>query len=90
MALEALCGETRRPVRSENRFLFGEEEEALDEGAQEYITSFPNAVDPMKILAPPFVSFYRENTRSLLKWDAITPLKFCKVCHTRIDKSCRL
>jgi len=54
MALEALCGETRRPVRSENRFLFGEEEEALDEGAQEYITSFPNAVDPMKILAPPF------------------------------------
>merc|ERR1712179_50817 len=40
--------------RSENRFLFGEEEEVLDEGAQEYITSFPNAVDPMKILAPPF------------------------------------
>merc|ERR1712083_544860 len=23
-------------------------------GAQEYITAFPNAVDPMKILAPPF------------------------------------
>jgi len=54
MALEALCGETRRPVRSGNRFLFGEEDEILEDGAQEYITSFPNAVDPMKILAPPF------------------------------------
>ena len=50
MALEALCGETRRPVRS----LFGEKDESLEEDAQEYISSFPNAVDPMKILAPPF------------------------------------
>jgi len=50
MALEVLCGETRRPVRS----LFGEKDESLEEDAQEYISSFPNAVDPMKILAPPF------------------------------------
>jgi len=49
-ALEALCGETRRPIRS----WFGEKDESLEEDAQEYISSFPNAVDPMKILAPPF------------------------------------
>lgn len=57
MALEALCGESRRNRRLANDGLFGEESERFDEGNEEYLTSFPNAVDPMKILAPPFVSF---------------------------------
>lgn len=53
MALEELCGQSRRTMRSENRLLYGDEEERFEEG-EEYLTSFPNAVDPMKILAPPF------------------------------------
>jgi len=54
MALEALCGETRRSFRSGNRFLDGDEGENFEEGAEEYITAFPNFQDSMKILAPPF------------------------------------
>lgn len=53
MALEELCGQSRRTMRSENRLLYGDEEERFEEG-EEYLTAFPNAVDPMKILAPPF------------------------------------
>ena len=55
MALEELCGQSRRTMRSENRLLYGDEAERFEEG-EEYLTAFPNAVDPMKILAPPFVS----------------------------------
>jgi len=51
--LEELCGQSRRTMRSEDRLLYGEEEERFEEG-EEYLTAFPNAVDPMKILAPPF------------------------------------
>jgi len=53
MALEELCGQSRRTMRSENRLLYGDEEERFEEG-EEFLTAFPNAVDPMKILAPPF------------------------------------
>ena len=52
MALEALCGVTRRPL---NGLFDGKLDEAF-EGVEEYEASYPNAVDPMKILASPFVS----------------------------------
>jgi len=50
MALEALCGVARRPL---NGLFDGKLDEAF-EGVEEYEASYPNAVDPMKILAPPF------------------------------------
>lgn len=56
MALEALCGESRRSRRLANHDLLGDDTQQFAEGNEEYLTSFPNAVDPMKILAPPFVS----------------------------------
>ena len=54
MALEALCGQSRRPMRSE---LYGENTDHVEE-ENEFITAFPNYSDSMKILAPPFVSTY--------------------------------
>jgi len=53
MALEALCGESRRSLRSENALLFGEDSDRYEE-TDEFVSAYPNAVDPMKILAPPF------------------------------------
>merc|ERR1712203_729776 len=50
MALEALCGQSRRPMRSE---LYGENTDNVEE-ENEFITAFPNYSDSMKILAPPF------------------------------------
>ena len=54
MALEALCGAPRRTFVAENR-LFDQEE---IENKEEFLTSFPNADDPMKVLTPPFVSIW--------------------------------
>lgn len=50
MALEALCGQSRRPMRSE---LYGENTDNVEE-ENEFIAAFPNYSDSMKILAPPF------------------------------------
>lgn len=50
MALEALCGQSRRPMRSD---LLGEDTDNV-EVENEFITAFPNYSDSMKILAPPF------------------------------------
>jgi 20S proteasome subunit beta 5 len=50
MALEALCGQSRRPMRSK---LYGENTDHVEE-ENEFITAFPNYSDSMKILAPPF------------------------------------
>jgi len=50
MALEALCGQSRRPMRSE---LYGEDTDNVEQ-ENEFITAFPNYSDSMKILAPPF------------------------------------
>ena len=61
MALEALCGQSRRPMRSE---LYGENTDNVEE-ENEFITAFPNYSDSMKILAPPFVSIL---WLKLLKW----------------------
>ena len=58
MALEALCGESRRSLRSENALLFGEDSDRYEE-TDEFVSAYPNAVDPMKILAPPFVSLIK-------------------------------
>lgn len=54
MALEALCGVPRRNIRSEDR-LFGEDQGMRTNG-DEFMDAFPNANDPMAIIAPPFVS----------------------------------
>lgn len=54
MALEALCGQTRRNLRSENPLNFGQDTRNLEED-EEFIAAFPNSIEPMKILAPPFV-----------------------------------
>jgi len=53
MALEALCGTQRRTLRSENRLVFGKEAERFEDG-NEFETAFPNASEPMNIIAPPF------------------------------------
>ena len=60
MALEALCGAPRRTFMAENR-LFDQEE---IENKDEFLASFPNAEDPMKVLTPPFVSLYLPVTYS--------------------------
>ena len=56
MALESMHGFSKNNFRSSgiNHGLPGDDED-LDIN-QELISSFPNTVDPMSILAPPFVS----------------------------------
>ena len=58
MALESMHGISKNNFRSGgfNHGLTGEDE-GLDIN-QELISSFPNTVDPMSILAPPFVSLF--------------------------------
>ena len=80
MALEELCGQSRRTMRSENRLLYGDEAERFEEG-EEYLTAFPNAVDPMKILAPPFVSCV-----FLKIFNVTAKYNFCKLKSIYLEK----
>ena len=54
MALECLNGFSKRNFRTET-FGCPQDEDNLDV-EQELATAFPNAVEPMSILTPPFVS----------------------------------
>ncbi len=56
MALESLCGMPQKRMNSDP--IFGPEAELplLAGGPKEVMDGFPNAADPMEIIAPPFVS----------------------------------